>query len=63
MLWELYSIIQYFAITYNGIESENTVYICVYICALYIYIHIHTHIYIHTHIIYILSCILETHTL
>ena len=62
MLSELYSIIQYFVITYNGIESEKY---CIYICT--VYICINTHIYIHTHIythtLYILSCTLETHTL
>ena len=54
MLSELYAIIQYFVITYNGIESEKY---CIYICTVYIcintYIYTHTHIYIHTHYIYL----------
>ena len=54
MLSELYAIIQYFVITYNGIESEKY---CIYICTVYICINT----YIYTHTLYILSCILETH--
>ena len=52
MLLELYSIIQYFVITYNGIESEKY-YIYIYMHCIYMYkhIYIYTHTYIHTHII------------